>query len=375
MDFTFTEEQMMLRESLRKFLEKEITPLASVRDAKGPLSRDELTEYIEKLIPFGFYLGGLTEEFGGSNLDHKSMGMIYEELARSWGGLAGAINFTDLGVFGSLVLEIESIGDKFLTRINSGDFITCAAFTESNVGSNTSGVEMTAVLDGDHYIINGTESWVSNGTVADICALMVQTDKSQGTLGIRMIIVDKEESPFETREQLKLGLNALPTGELHFSDCRVPKENMIQGFDATRYMCGFHATGIAQAALDASVEYARNRIQFGRPIGKFQMVQDMIYQMFAEIEASRLICYRVADMLDKGLECRKEASLAKCYATDAAIRATSLAIEIHGAYGLSQEFPLERYYRDARSWAIPDGPVEIQKPIVAGELLKLRAIG
>ncbi|MDY6934353.1 MAG: acyl-CoA dehydrogenase family protein [Spirochaetota bacterium] len=383
MDFSLTEEQLILKDSLRKFLDREITPIASERDAQGPLTRKEVVEYIKKLIPFGFYLGGMSEEHGGSNIDYKTTGMIYEELARSWAGLAGAVNLTDLGLFQTMLLEIPNIREKYLPRIQSAELITCGAITEPNVGSDTTALETTALLDGDHYVVNGSKMWISNGPICDVCMVLVQTDKSLGSLGIRMIMVDREESPFESRELLKLGLHAFPTGELTFSDCRVPKENMIpegsylgmmKGFDAVRPLWGFHATGIAQAALDASIEYAQNRMQFGKPIGKFQMVQDMIYEMYSLIETSRLLCYRVADMLDKGEKCRKEASLAKGYATEAAIRATSLAIEVHGAYGLSQEFPLERYFRDARTWTIPDGTTEIQKLIVAGELLKLRAV-
>jgi alkylation response protein AidB-like acyl-CoA dehydrogenase len=179
-----------------------------------------------------------------------------------------------------------------------------------------------------------------------------------------------------------MGLHAFPTGELYFENCRVPKENviplasygsMIKAFDGIRPQWGFHSTGIAQAALDASIEYSRTRTQFNKPIGRFQMVQNMIYDMYANIETSRLLCYRAADMFDRGENCHKEASLAKGYATETAIQTTSMAIEIHGAYGLSNEYPLERYFRDARVWTIPDGTTEIQKLIVAGELLKLKA--
>lgn len=382
MDFALTEEQRMLKASLREFLDREITPIASERDAKGALTRDELTAYNRKLMPFGFYIGGLPMEYGGLNLDHKTYGMIYEELAGSWAGLAGAVNLTDLGLFESMVFTVERVKEKFLPRVKSGEVIAAAAFTEPDVGSDTRSVETTAVLDGDYYVVNGMKEWISNGSTCDICAVMVQTDKSQGPLGIRMILVDKEESPFETRELPKLGLHAFPTAEMAFNDCRVPKENMIPltsygsmmaGFDAVRPMWGFHATGIAQASLDASVKYAQERVQWGKPIGKFQLIQNMIYEMFADIESSRLLCYRVADMLDKGEKCRKEASLAKAFATDAAVRVTSLAIEIHGAYGYSQEYPLERYFRDARTWTHPDGTNQIQRLVVAGEILKMRA--
>ena len=382
MDFELTEEQKILKTSLRAFLEREVTPIASERDAKGALTRDELAAWIRKLMPFGFYIGGLPEESGGSNLSHMSYGIIYEELARSWAGLAGAVNLTDMGIFQDMVLIVEPIKEKFLPRIKSGELICSAGITEPNVGSNTTAIETTAVLDGDYYVINGMKEWISNGNVADVCMVVVQTDKSKGPLGIRQIVVDREVSPYKSRELPKLGLHAFPTGELTFSDCRVPKENMIPTssymavmkiFDSARPLWGFHATGIAQAALDASIKYARERIQWGRPIGKFQLIQNMIYEMVADVETSRLLCYRNMDMVDRGVKCRKESALTKAYAVEAAIRVTSLAIEIHGAYGYSKEFPLERYYRDARTWTAPDGTSGIMKLIVAGETLGMRA--
>jgi len=383
MDFSMTKEQVMLKKSVREFLDKEIAPIVSERDAQGALTREEVVAYLKKLMPFGFYTGALPEAHGGLGLDHMTCGIIYEELARCWCGLAGCINLTDIGMFHHLFFSSDMLREKYKDRIENGELITSAGITEPNVGSDTQSMETTAVLDGDHYIVNGTKSWISNGPIADICVTIVQTDKSKGAGGIKMLLIDGDESPYERRELPKIGMHAFPTGELHFDNCRVPKENMIpdssylglmKGFDAARPRWGFHVTGLMQAALDASIKYAKSRQQFGRPIGNFQLVQDMIYEMYSLTETSRLLSMRAADMLDKGLNCRKEASLAKGYATEAAIRVTSLAIEIHGANGLSTEFPLERYYRDARVWTIPDGTTEIQKLIVAGELLNIRAI-
>ena len=383
MDFLLNKEQEMLKKSLKEFLAKEVTPFASERDAKGALNREEVVGYIKKLMPFGFYTGALPEKDGGLGLDNTTCGMIYEELAYSWCGLAGCINLTDIGMFHHLFFGNAGAQEKYRDRIKKGELITSAGISEPNVGSDTQSIETTATLEGDYYIVNGTKSWISNGPIADICITVVQTDKSKGAAGIRMLLIDNDESPYERRELPKIGMHAFPTGELYFDNCRVPKENMIpassylnlmKGFDTARVRWSFHVTGLMQAALDASIKYAKSREQFGRPIGKFQMVQDMIYEMYSLVETSRLLSYRGADMLDKGLKCRKEASLAKGYSTEAAIRVTSLAIEIHGANGLSQEFPLERYFRDARVWTIPDGTTEIQKLIVSGELLKIRGV-
>lgn len=381
MDFELREEQKMIRANARAFIEREIAPVADYYDRKGPLTKDEATGFIKQLIPFGYYNGTLPEEYGGMGLDYVTDGMLIEELSRVWAGLAGLVWLaTPIGV----ILGPEDVKERLLPRLKRGDIIGCAGITEPNVGSDTASIETTAVLDGNQWVINGTKTWISNGQVADVCMVLAVTDRSKGPFGISQILVEKEVSPFETRDLHKLGLRAWPTAELYFTDCRVPKGN-ISGdlslgykmtmvfFEVARSRLAAMSVGIAQAAIDAAINYARERKQFGRPIGSFQMIQEMIADMIAETEAARLLACRAFYLIDKGERCRWQSSLAKSYATEMAVGVTSKAIQIHGAVGLSDEYPVERYFRDARTMTVPDGTTQIQKLVVGREIVGIRA--
>lgn len=383
MDFDLTEEQKMLQRNVRDFLRKEIAPIVDERDRKGPLTREEAVGYIKKLMPFGYYIGHLPEEYGGMGLSFTTSAILNEELSYVWASLDATIFIASL-VPGMLSLASEELKEKFLPRIAAGELIGSLAITEPNAGSDAASIETTAVLDGDEYIINGTKTWISNGTIADVCNVVAITDKSKGTLGISQILVEKEVSPFQARELHKIGWRAFPTAELSFVDCRVPKGNLLgdpaagykrtmQFFEIARAWMAIMAAGISRAAIDASIKYAQERKQFGRPIGSFQMVQEMIADMIAETEASRLLAYRALHLIDKGVRARMESSLAKAYACEAAVRVTSKAIQIHGAMGLSDEYPVERYFRDARMLTIPDGTTQIQKLVVGREAIGIRA--
>ncbi len=376
MDFQLTEEQKMLKTNVRAFLEREIAPAAQERDSKGPLSREESIGYIKQLMPFGYYNGWLPAEYGGSSLEHKTVGILYEELSRAWASLAGMILMA--GGSGAILAAGEARRNEMMERVRAGEAIGAGAISEPNVGSNATSIETTATLDGDDWVINGTKAWISNGPICDHVLVAVQTEKAAGRAGLRWILVEKEISPYEvTRSNRLLGVRAWPSGELSFQDCRVPRVNTGTGgpdrssearrfwtFEVPRSMLAIMATGIAQAAIDVSIDYARERQQFGRPIASFQMVQEMIVDMIIETEAARLLAYQSLDMLDRGEDCTWQASAAKAYATEMAIRVTSKAIEVHGAVGLTEELPVERYFRDARSLTIPDGTTEIQKLII-----------
>jgi len=386
-DFDFTEEQKMVRTSVRDFLEKEIAPTVDERDRQGPFTREEVVGYIKRLMPFGYYIGRLPKEFGGMGLDAMTDGIISEEMARVWMSLGATLGIASLapGFFENASGEfLEILKKDYLSRILEGDLIGCGAITEPNVGSDASGIETTAVLDGDEWVINGTKTWISNGTVADICTVLCVTDKTKGPLGISSILVDREHAPWSQRELHKIGWRAFPTAELYFDDCRVPKTNVIgdlasgykntmQTFERARSGMALTATGVSQAAVDAAIKYARERKQFGKPIGSFQMIQELIVDMIAETETSRLLGYRALWLIDRGERARWQSSLAKAYATEASVRVTSKAIQVHGAMGLSDEYPVERYFRDARMHTIPDGATQIQKLIVGRELIGIRA--
>ena len=384
MDFDLTEEQQMLKANVRKFLEKEIVPIVDAQEKKGPLDKKTAVALIRRLMPFGYMVGFLPEQYGGSQLEVKTNGVLLEELARAWASLAGTL-FLAAG-FWWLLNEAGSPEHKkrLLPLATSGDYIGCLAITEPNAGSDVAAAETTAILDGDNYIVNGTKTWISNGSIADAAFVLATTDKSLGPLGMSFFLVEKNVSPFSTRELHKLGLRSFPTSELSFNDCRVPKGNLLDPgsgykrtmafFDVSRAMVGVMCTGIAQAAIDASIKYAQERTQFGRPIGSFQMIQEMLVDMITETEAGRLLSFRALDLLDKGQKSRWQSSLAKAYATEAAVRTTSKAIQIHGAMGLSDEYPVERYFRDARTLTIPDGTTQMQKLIVGRDVLGIRAV-
>lgn len=384
MDFSFTEEQQMLKTNVRTFLDKEIVPVVDEYEQKGPLTKEATVAFIRQLMPFGYLLGFLPEKYGGSQLEAKTNGILVEELGRAWASLAGTI-FIAAG-FWWLLNEAGNPEQKerLLPLAASGDYIGCLAITEPDVGSDVSAVKTTAILTGDDYVLNGTKTWISNGSIADAAFVLATTDRSLGPLGMSFFLLERNASPFSARELHKLGLRSFPTAELSFEDCRAPKKNLLDPntgykrtmafFDVSRAMVGTMCTGIAQAAIDASVKYAQDRTQFGRPIGSFQMIQEMLVDMIAETEAGRLLSFRALDLLDKGQKSRWQASLAKAFATEAAVRTTSKAIQIHGAMGLSDEYPVERYFRDARSLTIPDGTTQMQKLVVGRDVLGIRAV-
>jgi alkylation response protein AidB-like acyl-CoA dehydrogenase len=274
---------------------------------------------------------------------------------------------------------------KFLPPMLKAEMILCMGITEPNVGSNPSAIETLATLEGDYYIVNGTKTWITNGDVSDVCVLVTQTKTGAGAAGICHLIVERNVSPYEARELSKIGMRSSNTAELYFNNCRVPKENVLvrsgeglkdilRGFETMRSLMALGAAGISQAAIDASIRYAKQRHQFGKLIGSFQLIQEMIADMIVDTEISRLLGFRALSKIDKGMRCDSEASMAKFYSVEAAVRTTYKAIQIHGAMGLSDELPLERYFRDARTFTIPDGTTQIQKLIVSRNALGINAI-
>ena len=386
MDFDLTEEQRLLQANVRAYLEKEIAPQVDQYERKGPLTRAETISFIKQLMPWGYYNGRASEEFGGSNLDAKTYGVLNEELSRIWPALCGTIWIaTGSGVPPGLS---DSEVREFRDRFRAGESIAAGGITEPDHGSDSSRIETRAVLDGDEWLVNGTKTWISNGPICDHINLSVNVDPAAGREGVRNLFVRRDQSPFETvRQSRLLGLRAWPNGELHFDNVRVPRPNLrarppatpggarrVWHFDQPRTLLAIMGVGIAQAAIDASIRYARERHQFGRPIGSFQLVQEMIVDMVIETDAARFLAYRAMDLQDKGEDATWQSSAAKAYGTEMAIRVTSKAIEVHGAVGLAEELPLERYFRDARSLTIPDGTTEIQKLVIGRHLLGISAI-
>jgi len=380
MDFELTEEQKLLKQTVINFLGKEIAPLVEEYEEQKKFPRD----LIKKMIPLGFVAGLVPEEDGGDGLDFLTYGLLMEELGRVWGSFRVLIYISAWCMAYIAQKGNKEQKERFLPPMLAGDQIGCMGITEPNVGSNPGDIEATAKLDGDHYVINGTKIFISNGGLADICLVFASTDRSKKINGIACFIVEKKVSHFKARELRKMGLDCSSLAELIFEDCRVPKENLIappgeafkgllQFFCAARAMLALVATGAAQAAIDASIRYAKERTQFGKSIGSFQLIQEMIVDMVTEKEAARLLALRALSLLDKGINCVKESSMAKFYATEMAHQVCSKAIQIHGGYGYTREFPLERYYRDIRGITIGDGTTQIQKLIVGSEILGIRA--
>lgn len=384
MDFELTDEQKALQETVRKFLAQKIEPLADEYDRKGPMSKENALRFLKELKPFGYVGTHVPEKYGGPELDNVTWAVLHEELRRAYASLGGIVGITSAATGSIAECSNEELKQRILPGLLAGEKIICTAITEPNHGSDASGIETKAVLEGDRYRINGTKTWISNGTIADYVVVVAQTDPAKGAAGIVQILVEKEKSPFVAREIHKVGVRSFPTAELFFEDCLVPRENLIaslsegyrrtlKGLNHARANAAIASVGIAQAAINASIKYAKERTQFKKLIGSFQLIQEMIADMVIEVEAARLLAYRAFYLLDKGVKCRKEVSMAKAYATEMGVRVTSKAIQIHGAYGLSEEYPLERFFRDARSYTIPDGTTEIQKLIIGREVLGIQA--
>jgi len=380
------EEQKILKKNAREFMEREIAPVADEYDRKYlPLPKGMSVELLKKLLPLGYIGAVLPQEYGGQGLDLVSYGILVEEISRVYASLGLIAVMQQEALLPILMKEGNAEQKaKFIPKVLSLEKINCFGLTEPDVGSGARDVKTTAVQDGDYYIINGTKSWITNGEIADVAVVFASTDRSQGAKGISCFIVDNDESPFTARELPKLGLRSCPTSELTFEDCRVPKSNLVGNLGSAyrmalndlveiRVSVGMIAVGLAQAAIDAAVKYAQDRKQFGRPIGSFQLVQEMIADMVMMTEAARLFCYQAYYLLDKGVTCFKEASIAKAFGTEMAIGVTSKAIQIHGAYGISDEYPVERYFRDARTLTFPDGATQIQKLIIGREMLGISA--
>lgn len=386
MDLILNEEQRLLQNSAREFMEKEIIPLADSWDRKyRPLSLAQTQVLFRKIAPLG-YLGGLVKEKdGGGGLDYLSYAILLEELARAYGSLA-LMSFVQC-ISGSFLIAHEGSPEQkkqFLESLMSGDLICCYAITEPDVGSGARDIKTQADLHGKQYTINGTKTWITNGTVAELVILVARVKTHGDKWEFCRFLVDKRESPYTQRDLPKMGFCSCPTAEMSFDECKVPSHNLLgkpgEGYEKTmeifqlfRSSLAMMAVGLSQASLDAATNYAKERKQFGKPIGKFQLVQNMLVDMAIETQASRLLTYQAFQTVESGARPFQSVSMAKTYAIESSIRVTSRGMQVHGAYGISEEFSLERYFRDARSLTIPDGTTEMQRLLVGREMLGISA--
>lgn len=380
MNFNLTKEQEMIRKMVREFSEKELKPIAAEIDAEARFP----WESIKKMGKLGIMGMTVPKEYGGSGMDKISYAITLEEIARVCGSTALTVEaHNTLGVGHIYEKGTEEQRRKYVPPAAKGEKIVAWALTEPGAGSDAGATQTKAVLNGNEWVLNGTKVFITSGHIAETAVVMASTDKSKGVKGISAFIVEKGTPGFSYGSQEdKLGLRGTVTSELVFENCRIPKGNLIgkEGFgfigameilDRGRMAIGALAVGLAQGALDESIKYSKEREQFGKPIAKFQAIQWMIADMATEIDASRLLVYRAAYLEQQCKKFSKEASMAKLYASETATRTALRAIQIHGGYGYTKDYPVERMLRDAKLCEIGEGTSEIQRMIIARLLLGL----
>ena len=379
MNLELTEEQKLLQKTVREFAESEVRPLAKELDETGHFPR----ELFRKAAELGLTGVAFPESEGGAGFDHIAYAIVIEEISRCCAS-TGVI----LSVQNSLFCDpIHRYGTdeqkkRFLLPFTRGEKIGCYALTEPQAGSNAAALQTKAAKQGDMYVLNGTKAWITNGGVADAAIVYVNTDPAKGEKGITAIVVEKGMPGFKVgKEEKKLGINATACSELVFTDCEVPAANRIgnegDGYkvalstlDGGRIGIASQATGIAQGAFEAALKWSQERMAFGQPIAQFQAIQFMLADMATEIDAARLLVRKAAWKQDSGSRFSLEASTAKLFASEMATRVAHKAIQIHGGYGYSREYPVERAYRDARITEIYEGTSEIQRLVIAAWVLK-----
>lgn len=371
------DEHQAIRELVRDFATNEIAPKSAEvdRNARFP------EETFKKLGQMDLLGLPISQEYGGAGADYRSYAIAVEEIGRACGstGLSYAAHVS-LGTNPIYMFGTEEQKKKYLPKLTKGEYLGCWALTEPGTGSDAAAQKTTAKLDGDHWVLNGTKQFITNATHADVAIIMAMTDQSKGRKGISSFIVDKGTKGYSvSKVEKKMGMRGSPTASLTFEDCRIPKENIIgevgEGYkqalmtlEGGRISIGALALGIAQAALDSALNYAKQREAFGQPIGKFQFIQGYLADMSTQISAARLLLYHAAWMKDHHKRVTLEGSQAKLFASEIASKVCNLCIQIHGGYGYIEDFPAERFLRDAKLCEIGEGTSEIQRLLIARQL-------
>ncbi|MEO0021354.1 MAG: acyl-CoA dehydrogenase [candidate division WOR-3 bacterium] len=379
MNFSLTEEQVMLRNMVKDFATKELEPKAAQIDSSSEFPY----ETIRKLADLGLLSMTIPEKYGGTNFDFVSLAIAIEEISRGCGstGVITAVHNT-LCAWPIVNWGTEEQKTKYLPRMATGELLGAFGLTEANAGSDPASMETKAVLKGDRYILNGSKRFITNAGAAQIFVVFAKTAPELGSKGVTAFIVERNFPGFSIgKHEDLLGLRATANGELIFEDCEVPKENVLGeangGFkialgtiDVSRIDIGAQAVGIAQAAFEKALAYSKERKQFGKPICEFEMIQAKLAEMATKIQASRLLVYYAAGQKDMGKSrFSQEAAMAKLFAATTAVEVTREAIQILGGYGYTKEYPVERYYRDAKCMEIYEGTSEIQRIVIARNLL------
>lgn len=376
---TLSQEQEMVLRTSREFTNNEIKPVAHINDKEHRFPK----EIVEKMGNLGFMGMMVPEEYGGGGMNTLSYAITVEQICKGCAATGtimldnNSLACAPINAFGN-----EEQKKSYLTEIASGRKLGCFMLSEPEAGSDAASQKTTAVLNGDHYILNGTKSWVTNGAEAEIAIVFASTDSALKHKGISAFIVDMKSPGLKVGKlEDKLGIRASSTAQIFFEDCKVPRANILgeegQGFrialhtlDAGRIGVAAQAVGIAQAALEASVSYASERKAFGKPISDFQGLQFMMADMATKVEASRLLVWQAAVMKDKNMKFGKQSAMAKLHSAETAMWVTTKAIQIHGGYGYTTDYPVERYFRDAKITEIYEGTSEVQRIVIARELLK-----
>ncbi|GGF99697.1 isovaleryl-CoA dehydrogenase [Rhodococcoides trifolii] len=379
MDFTYDEEQLAFRKALRTFVEKEIVPVANEWEKTDRYP----TEIVDHMKAMGLFGITTPELYGGLDLDMVSFTLVYEELARGWMGIAGILGSHNLSCWMISTHGTDEQKTTYLPKLATGEWRTGIALTEPGAGTDLQGIATTARRDGDHYVVNGAKTWITNARHANVLPTLVKTGTTTPAhKGMSVLLIDTTADGFDVRSDMgKLGYKGTESCEITFDNVRVPADAVLGGDEGHglqhalsglvigRLNIAGRSVGIAQAAYDAALEYARQRTAFGQPIAEFQAIQLKIADMATQLQAARLMTYWAAAQADSGKRVDVEAGMAKYFASEAAITASLEAMRIHGGYGYSTEFVVERLYRDAPLMAIAEGTNDIMRTIIAKALV------
>ncbi len=383
MQFALSKDLEMLRKSVREFASKKIAPYANEWDENHYFPYKEV---IKPMGELGFFGTVIPEAYGGEDMGWMAAMIVTEEIARASSSLRVQINMQTLGcAYTIFTYGNEAIKKKYIPKLVNADYVGGFGITESDAGSDVMAMSSTAEDKGDHWLLNGSKTWISNANVADAIIYYAYTDKAQGSRGLSAFVVEmKNFNGVKTSKLEKMGSQSSPTGEIFLTDTRVPKENILgnpgdgakivfSSLNQTRLSAAAGAVGLAQACLDTAVKYCNQRKQFGKPIGEFQMNQDMIAQMSTEIEAARLLVYKAAWVKDQGnLNNGLDVAQAKYFSGEVVTKCANYAMRILGAYGYSTEYPVARFYRDAPTYTMVEGSANICKWIIAQDQIGIR---
>jgi butyryl-CoA dehydrogenase len=377
-NFALTEDQQMVLEMVREFAAQELAPKAREVDEAGQFPWENIRA-LARLDLLGL---PFPEQYGGAGMDFLTWTLVGAELSKSCSATGAVFGAHILCQYPIFLFGTDEQKERFLTPLCRGEQVGAFALTEPTAGSDAGNVRTKAERDGDHYVLNGTKIFCSNGGEAGIYVVMANVAIERGPMGMTAFIVEKGMPGFEFgKNEEKMGFHALPNRELVFTDCRVPAENLLgrerrgfrvamQTLDMGRIGMGIGAVGIAQAAFEAALAYSKQRVQFDKPISSFQAVQFMLADMAIELEAARLLCCQAAWLRDQGLPFEKQAAMAKVYASEVAMRTTTKAVQVFGGYGYTRDYPVERYMREAKLFEIVEGTSEIQRQVIASHLLR-----